>query len=472
MENPNPIQSSFFELLKRIRQKFKDRFNLSDGIDKEGTIIYIKREKRLRGANVWLLICSIMIATLGLDLNSPAIIIGAMLISPLMAPILGIGLAIGTNDKETLFISVKNFFVAIGIALLFSTTYFYINPLGHNEATGEMMARTAPTLLDGMVAIFGGIAGIISSSRGDNSNAIPGVAIATALMPPLCVSGYGLANGNLEFFLNAFYLFFLNSFFIAMSTWIFIRYMNFPIKGFQNPKEFRRNATMITVAAMLIILPSIKILYNVISERENEKYLSGFIHQKFNNNALTKCINYDVRSLNENTDLLELRLFGKDIPFDTITKWNQEIRGNNGRKMVIRALQEETIDKETFQNVQSELFAHKEAISKLQLFQQDYKAMKEDLAIKTSKNDSLLAKFDVPINEINQKLMPWVDDIEKLGYAPSFIPNKGGVLNEMAILIFWKEGAKVKKREDIKSNLRKSLKAELKRDDFYFIDMN
>ena len=215
MEKPTtPIKQnrSIKEILEELwdstKEWFRDLMDLNEGSDREGTIIAIKNNKRMRGSNAWLLMCSIMIASLGLDLNSPAVIIGAMLISPLMSPILGIGLGVGINDRDTLFISARHFLIAIAIALLTSTLYFLITPFG--QITDEIRARTAPTVLDGLVAIFGGLAGIISTSRKDKSNAIPGVAIATALMPPLCVTGYGIANAQWDIMANSFYLFFLN----------------------------------------------------------------------------------------------------------------------------------------------------------------------------------------------------------------------------------------------------------------------
>ncbi|MBK7871513.1 MAG: DUF389 domain-containing protein [Saprospiraceae bacterium] len=197
-------------ILRAVRMWFKDLINLEEGLDREGTVVSIKSGKVMRGANAWLLMCSIMVASLGLDLNSAAVIIGAMLISPLMSPILGIGLAVGINDRDALFLAIRQFSIAIAIALFTSTLYFLITPLG--ELTKEIEARTAPTFLDGLVAVFGGLAGIISTSRKEKGSAIPGVAIATALMPPLCVTGFGIATGNWQIMLNSFYLFFLNSF--------------------------------------------------------------------------------------------------------------------------------------------------------------------------------------------------------------------------------------------------------------------
>ncbi len=186
MDKQSVVKSDFLKLLDSIREWWKELVDLQQGTDKENTIISIKNNKRVRGANAWLLMCSIMIASLGLDLNSPAVIIGAMLISPLMSPILGIGLSVAINDRDALYTSLFHFGVSILIALVTSTLYFYITPFG--EITPEIQSRTQPTLLDGLVAVFGGLAGIISISRKDSSNAIPGVAIATALMPPLCVT--------------------------------------------------------------------------------------------------------------------------------------------------------------------------------------------------------------------------------------------------------------------------------------------
>jgi len=213
-QSGNTESTKFGDVMRNFGDFFYNLIDLRAGLDREGTIVNIKNNKKMAGANAWLLMCSIMIASLGLDLNSPAVIIGAMLISPLMSPILGIGLAVGINDNDALLLALKHFGIAIVIALVTSTLYFWLTPFGME--TSEIRARTAPTLLDVLVAFFGGVAGIISGSRKDKSNAIPGVAIATALMPPLCVTGYGLATGNWTFMLNSFYLFFLNATFVAL----------------------------------------------------------------------------------------------------------------------------------------------------------------------------------------------------------------------------------------------------------------
>ncbi len=281
-----------------VRRFFYTLTDLKDGMDREGTITNIKSNKRMRGANAWLLMCSIMIASLGLDLNSPAIIIGAMLISPLMAPILGIGLGVGINDRNTLIISLQHFGMAIAIALITSTIYFLFTPFG--EITPEISSRTAPTLLDAFVAFFGGIAGIISGSRKDKTNAIPGVAIATALMPPLCVTGFGIASlirsgtnremasaltnlNNFEVMVNSFYLFFLNAVLVALATFLIVRFLRFPVKKYEDAKEKRRTMLIVFGVSVLLLIPSVTLLTKVLEGIRENQAIRTALQQCFGN---------------------------------------------------------------------------------------------------------------------------------------------------------------------------------------------
>ncbi len=285
------ISRGFSDLWIGIKNFFHELSDLREGLDKVGMIKRIKENKRMRGANAWLLMCSIVIASLGLDLNSPAVIIGAMLISPLMAPILGVGLAVGINDRYTLNISLQHFGIAIAIALVTSTLYFLLTPFG--DATPEILARTKPTLLDVLVALFGGVAGIISTSRKDQSNAVPGVAIATALMPPLCVTGFGIANlltvgssGTLNYWIitsNSFYLFFLNATFVAIATYLIVRLLNLPFKEFENERNKAKSQVAMFTVALLMILPSAYILYGVLGDIGQERRIEQFVKNNFAN---------------------------------------------------------------------------------------------------------------------------------------------------------------------------------------------
>lgn len=255
--------------------KFQDYFDLKSDTDKVNTVASIKSAIPMRGANLWYLICSALLASIGLDVNSPAIIIGAMLISPLMSPILGIGLSFGIHDKESILISVKEFTIAVVLSILTSTAYFLVSPLG--SPTTEILARTNPTLLDVGVAFFGGVAGIIAGSRSKAANAIPGVAIATALMPPICSAGFGLASGNAKIFFGAIYLFFINAVFISLSVYFIVRFLRFPYKIYPNAATKKRMRFVVMVLVLLITVPSIYIFYGIIIEARTNAKINIFI---------------------------------------------------------------------------------------------------------------------------------------------------------------------------------------------------
>ncbi|WP_111670388.1 TIGR00341 family protein [Algoriphagus litoralis] len=251
--------------LIRMLIYLRERFDLEEGKEDElETIEYISKNVEFKGANLWILIFAIFVASVGLNVNSTAVIIGAMLISPLMGPIMGIGLAAGINDFELLKRSVRNLLVAVFISILTSTIYFSITPIYGAES--ELLARTEPTVWDVLIALFGGLAGIIAGSRKEKSNAIPGVAIATALMPPLCTAGYGLATGNLLYFFGAFYLFFINSVFISLSTYLIVRFMGYPKKHFLDRAKEKRVQTYITVFTLLTLIPSIYLAYGIVKK--------------------------------------------------------------------------------------------------------------------------------------------------------------------------------------------------------------
>jgi uncharacterized hydrophobic protein (TIGR00271 family) len=250
--------------------------NLREGADIKGTIERIEKDIDFKGANLWILICSIIIASIGLNVNSIPAIIGAMLISPLMGPILGLGLSIGTYDWGPLKRSLKALGVTVFASVLTSYIYFSISPL--KEIQVELLSRTKPTILDVMIALFGGIAGIVAGSRSVNNNVIPGVAIATALMPPLCTAGFGLATGNYAFFLGAIYLFFINSVFICLATILVVRFMRFPLASWVDQKKKKQAQFYITFIVLLVAIPSGVIFWEVIKEsvftRNAQKFIS------------------------------------------------------------------------------------------------------------------------------------------------------------------------------------------------------
>lgn len=275
--------------LRNIRDFLFHIFNLEEGkADDETVIEDIKRNVSFRGTNLWILICAIFIASIGLNMNSAAVVIGAMLISPLMGPIMGVGLGIGIFDLQLIRRALLNLATAAFISVLTSTIYFLITPL--DDAQTEILARTTPTLWDVLIALFGGFAGIIASSRQDKSNAIPGVAIATALMPPLCTAGYGIATGQWAFFMGAFYLFSINSVFITFSTVLIVKFLRYRPKQYVDARTERRVKIWIALLVIATMIPSIFIAYKVVQKSFFERNARTFLEEELNNQA-TQIIN-------------------------------------------------------------------------------------------------------------------------------------------------------------------------------------
>lgn len=315
--------------------KFLSVVSIYDNTDVEGTISRINKGVSMRGANTWILFSAAMLASIGLDVNSSAVIIGAMLISPLMSPIIGIGLGIGISDRDLLLKALTNFGLAVFVSLFSSSLYFALTPLG--QPTTEMLARTTPTLLDVGVAIFGGVAGIVANSRREMSNAIPGVAIATALMPPLCTAGYGIANLNANFFFGAFYLFFINAVFISLSTYIIVRLLQFPYIKFLDDKNKRKIQRWIGIFAFLVMIPSAYIFYNVVVEARMKRNIKQFIEVEINNEKY-EALEWNVLE-GDTIDVLKLFVIGEPIPQEKFNEIKAKMKDYNLDKMGLRAVQ-------------------------------------------------------------------------------------------------------------------------------------
>ena len=283
-------------------------FNLMPDKESEEEIVsQISSGVSFRGANLWVLIFAIFIASLGLNVNSTAVIIGAMLISPLMGPIIGMGLAVGINDLELLKRAAKNFGVATLISVLTATVYFLITPLG--EAQSELLARTSPSLYDVLIAFCGGAAGIIALCTRGKGNVIPGVAIATALMPPLCTAGYGLATGHILYFLGAFYLFSINTVFIALATYCGVRLMKFQQHVHLSKEVGARTHRIVTAIVTITMLPAAVVTVGIVRQSIFENSVRKFIKTELTQRG-TQIISNDVEE-----DSLKLRVVavGREI---------------------------------------------------------------------------------------------------------------------------------------------------------------
>ena len=301
----------------RIAKRF---FNaLPDKTDETAIVEQISDGVTFRGANLWVLIFAIFIACLGLNLNSTAVIIGAMLISPLMGPIIGMGLAVGRADLELLKRSLTNYGVSTVISVLTAALYFQLTPL--TEAQSERLARTSPTLYDVLIALFGGAAGILALSTGGKGNVIPGVAIATALMPPLCTAGYGLAMGEWSFFFGACYLFFINTVFIALATYVGVRLLQFKPKQFVDKARLAVVNRYIAVIVVVTMLPAVYMTTQIIRQSVFENHVKQFVKQELNQPG-TRILS---EQADRETKTLDVVALGAALPNDMIEAARQRL---------------------------------------------------------------------------------------------------------------------------------------------------
>lgn len=274
------VKRSFLNLRALfIYLKFKLRLT-RDKNDMATTIESVRTGAGMTGANLWVLVLAIFTASLGLNVNSTAVIIGAMLISPLMGPIVAIGMGVAIHDFGLVYRSLKNFGLAVFLSILASTIYFLISPLKVPGA--ELLARTSPTIYDVLIAIVGGLAGIIAgSSKLRQSNVVPGVAIATALMPPLCTAGFGIANLNLYYVIGAFYLFFINSVFISLATYFIVRFLKYPVVEAIQGKRSKQIRRIIAFVVIVTLIPSIWLTIGIVRKYIFEEKAKQFVNQTF-----------------------------------------------------------------------------------------------------------------------------------------------------------------------------------------------
>jgi uncharacterized hydrophobic protein (TIGR00271 family) len=310
LQNKSSGRKHWSVIFSELALLFKERLSLHEDQESEyKTIESISKAIVFRGTNLWILIFAILVASIGLNVNSTAVIIGAMLISPLMGPIMGAGLSIGINDFALFQKSIKNLGIMTFVGILVSALYFWMTPI--QESTSELLARTYPTIYDVFIAFFGGFAGIVAGSRLEKGNAIPGVAIATALMPPLCTVGYGLAMWEPSYFFGALYLYFINCTFICLSTLIFVRYMKFPKKHFLDPLIELKTKRYVYLITFLMAAPSIYLAYKLVNHTRVEANVNRFVTEVVEKKG------YSVlkKSFIEKRDssVLDLTVFGKRI---------------------------------------------------------------------------------------------------------------------------------------------------------------
>lgn len=306
---------------RKLKVFLESTFSLrKDKEDQTAIIESIRRGIVFRGVNVWILIFAIFLASIGLNLNATAVIIGAMLISPLMGPIMGIGMGLGIYDFNLVKAAAKNLATMVAISLTASTLYFALSPL--EVAQSELLSRTKPTIWDVLIATFGGLAGIVAGASKEKGNVIPGVAIATALMPPLCTAGFGLARGDLYIVLGAFYLFCINAVFISVTTFVVVRLLRFSPHRIVDPQESKRIRKIIYLIVVITVLPSILIAYLTVQKAIYEQRAAQYIRNEFHfprTYILTSAIDYENK-------LINLVLIGEAIGKDSLNVIRQRAR--------------------------------------------------------------------------------------------------------------------------------------------------
>lgn len=392
--------------LLRVLVRIKNYFDIKTNSDREGTVNAIKRDVFLRGSNIWYLICSSLLASIGLDVNSEAVIIGAMLISPLMTPILGIGLSFGIHDNETMFISLKEFVAAVVISLAVSVIYFLLSPLGN--PTSMILSRIKPTLLDVGIAFFGGVAGIVALSRSYAVNAIPGVAIATALMPPICVSGFGIATGRMDIFFGAFYLFFINAVFISFSAYFIVRLLKFPLKEYLDPRKKNRMRIAMLIVMILVTVPSMFIFYSIIKEVRTNTRLNEFITKNIESSD-RNVIDWKYYQRDKDTSYLNIYLIGENISDEKLDSLNKILNAYEIPVTKIRLVQTEKAGEYDYlkDEIKTDVMKTFELSQKVK----DIELKKQEL--EKRKTDSL--SYVSVINEL-KVLYP---DLQQIGYSKS-----------------------------------------------------
>jgi len=318
--NSDKLKQSAKGTFEEVKSFLAGLLDVRQDTDKEETVEAVKKEISFKGHNAWILIFSIFVASIGLNVSSTAVVIGAMLISPLMGPIVGVGLSVAINDIDTLKRSLVNLGVMIGLSVLTAYLYFLLSPL--TKLTPELEARTYPTILDVLIAIFGGLALIVAKTKkGTMPSVIYGVAIATALMPPLCTAGYGLAVGNFEYFGGAFYLFTINSIFIALSAFVVSKLLGFPLVKYANSKRRKRIAQIATTIALVVMIPSTLLFWKLLKQEIFVSNVDVFISENivYENAYLNRFErDYDKKTIT-------LYMGGEIVPEPVINTWRTKL---------------------------------------------------------------------------------------------------------------------------------------------------
>jgi len=405
-ENKEPDLKGAFHDIKLFLRELLD---IQKGADKQGTIQDVKDNISMKGHAAWILIFSILMASIGLNVSSTAVVIGAMLVAPLMGPILGIGVSIGINDIDMLKRSLINFGVTVGLSVITSFLFFSI-PI-FKEATPEILARTKPDVRDVLLALAGGLALIVAlSRRKEMTNTVAGVAIATALMPPLCTAGYGLATGHFNYFLGAMFLFLINSVFIALATFFIIKFLHFPMVKYINSAKRKRIAQMASFVAFVIFGLSIYLFYGLFLENNFKQKSQEFV-QELKDKGISIIDN--AQTIDYKNKALNLYVFGTTVSKETIKEW-QVLLNEKGLKATLNVQQnKDDSDIRNDLNNLRDLYAQNQKI----ISSRDDNIAQKDTKIKLLENQiDIYFKNQIPFAQISKEAKINYQDLKTLSF--------------------------------------------------------
>lgn len=451
------LKISFLQFFRDLKKFVINLFNVQEDIDHPGAIESIKKDVEFKGFNVWILISSIIICSVGLNLNSTAVIIGAMLISPLMGPITGIGFAVATFDHALWVKSLKNYINTVVVSIVTSYVFFVIAPEGSNSS--ELMSRTTPTLLDLLVAVFGGLAGILASTRRIKTNVIPGVAIATALMPPLCTAGYGLATMQMNFFLGAIYLFFINSVFISVAAMVVVRYLKFRPVSYVNPRVKKKARLIILVSVAFISVPSVILYFKVMKKSVYEQRAMNFVRNEIMDDK--HWFSEPIILQGDTENVIRLYVYGKEITNEEKSVLNERMLSYKlkNTRLVLENMGETDMDKIHEGIAAGEIVRGKEVPEdfKLQLAGQNklITELKDSIAFLHLKN------VDLPA--LMEEISVQYECIETVEYGPIKKLKDQKEVEVPTFFIVWNDNCSIKQQEETLNKLQAWLKVKYKK---------
>lgn len=431
--------------------------NVRESVDYQTADSSIRNNIAFKGPNAIILACAIIIASVGLNVNSIPVIIGAMLISPVMGPIMGLGLALGTEDGHLLKESLKNYAVMVLISILASSMFFLLSPL-NLENQSELLARTNPTIYDVLIALFGGFAGILETSRKEKGTVISGVAIATALMPPLCTIGYGISEFRLVYIFGALYLFLINTIFIALATFLAVKLFKFPAVETTDDNHKRLSKRWYAVIMIVVLVPSILTAINVVKENNFKINASTLVK---NNKNMGKSFIYDYKAnYSRKSQTIEIYVAGENLSDEMREKLYNEAesygitRGqiliHEDATIMRKDISEAEIMKSVYEHTDKQIKALTDSIAKLNAQLQDYNDM------------------EMPVESVAQELFAQHPQITNVSITRGSAFSADTIANSEQIVVFVTAEQPIK--HDLHEQIERWLKVRLQNDNVLVIE--